>query len=73
MDFDGFNDGCLLVINTLEAFMEDMDAKKEGMYEEKYDKVRRMLSGMKATVGDRIEAGKQSDIEVPSQKIILPN
>lgn len=70
--FDAFNDGCDLVLGTLEGFMEEMD-KTEGMYEQKYSKVKRMIAGMRASVGNSQPVEEQSAIEVPSQQIIIPN
>jgi len=70
--FDAFNDGCDVVLKTLEEFMEEMD-KTEGMYEAKYSKVKRMVIAMRASVGTRGEPEEESAIEVPSQQIILPS
>lgn len=70
--FDAFNDGCDLVLGTLEGFMDEMD-QTDGMYEAKYNKVKRMIAGMRASVGNSKPVKEQSAIEVPSQQIILPN
>jgi hypothetical protein len=68
--FDAFNDGCDVVLKTLEEFMEEMD-QTEGMYEAKYSKIKRMVIAMRASVGTRDE--EKPEIAVPSTQIILPN
>jgi hypothetical protein len=70
--FDAFTDGCDIVLKNLDEFMVEMD-QKEGFYEEKYDKVKRMVIGMRASLGNPVEPEEQSAIEVPSQQIILPS
>ena len=70
--FDAFTDGCDIVLKNLDEFMGEMD-QKEGFYEEKYDKVKRMVIGMRASLGKPVEPEEQSAIEVPSQQIILPS
>jgi hypothetical protein len=70
--FDAFNDGCDVVLKTLEEFMEEMD-QTEGLYEAKYSKIKRMVIAMRASVGTHGEPEEQSAIEVPPQQIILPS
>jgi hypothetical protein len=70
--FDAFTHGCDIVLKNLDEFMAEMD-QKEGFYEEKYDKVKRMVIGMRASLCNPVEPEEQSAIEVPSQQIILPS
>jgi len=69
-----FNDGGDVVLQQFENMIEE-NSKSDQPIEEKYDKLLRMVVGMRATITRR--QGKLKEempaIDVPPQQIILPS
>ena len=72
-EIDIFNSGCDLVLSHIEGFIVKIEEAGEPV-EMKYEKVLRMVAGMRAVV-DKRRAPKEEEptIVVPDQQIIVPN
>lgn len=72
-EIDIFNSGCDLVLSHVENFILKLEESGESV-DMKYDKIIRMVAGMRAVV-DKRRAPKQEEpaIMVPEQQIIIPN
>jgi hypothetical protein len=72
-EVDIFNSGCDLVLGHIEKFILGLE---EAGYpaEEKYEKIVRMVAGMRAVVEKRRSVKQEEPtIAVPDQQIIIPH
>lgn len=72
-EIDIFNSGCDLVLGHIEGYIVNIEEAGEPV-EVKYEKILRMVAGMRAVVEKR-RAPKQEEpaIMVPDQQIIIPH
>lgn len=63
---DAFNSGCDLVLNHVEAFINNLEASEDDPAT-RYDKIKRMVSGMRAVVDKRRTPREESNIILPNQ------
>lgn len=68
-ELDIFNSGCDLVLSHVEAFIGNLEASEDDVAT-RYDKVKRLIAGMRLTVNKRRAPKQESSIILPDQNIV---
>jgi hypothetical protein len=68
-EIDVFNSGCDLVLTHVEAFIGNLEASEDDVAT-RYDKVKRLIAGMRLTVNKRRAPREEPSIILPDQNIV---
>jgi hypothetical protein len=68
-EIDVFNSGCDLVLSHVESFIDNLEASEDDVAT-RYDKVKRLIAGMRLTVNKRRAPREESSIILPDQNIV---
>ncbi len=68
-ELDIFNSGCDLVLSHVEAFIGNLEASEDDVAT-RYDKLKRLVAGMRLTVNKRRAPREESSIILPDQNIV---